>query len=89
MNYYSTYEFTSHTRCVNKSSLISQANMAGFSPLRRRIFLTTFGVATCCKNTNKIGKFTCMHNLKSHLVDTHTGKVAVLSIPYCFLYLCF
>lgn len=35
------------TLCESKVSLISQANMAGFSDLTRRIRFTTEGVATC------------------------------------------
>lgn len=39
----------SQTRCDNSCSLISQANIPGFSCLNLRIFFTTVGVATCYK----------------------------------------
>jgi hypothetical protein len=44
-------EFGSHILCANSWSLISHANIPGFSCLKRRIFLTTVGVATCCNKT--------------------------------------
>lgn len=40
--------FGSHIRCDSNWSRISQANIPGFSCLKRRIFFTTVGVATCC-----------------------------------------
>lgn len=40
--------FGSQMRCDSNWSRISQANMPGFSCLKRRIFFTTVGVATCC-----------------------------------------
>jgi hypothetical protein len=44
-------EFGSHILCARSWSLISHANMPGFSCLKRRIFFTTVGVATCCNKT--------------------------------------
>lgn len=40
--------FGSHIRCDSNWSRISHANIPGFSCLKRRIFFTTVGVATCC-----------------------------------------
>lgn len=40
-------EWGSHTLCATSCSLISQANMPGFSCLNFKIFFTTVGVATC------------------------------------------
>lgn len=41
-------EWGSHTLALRSLSRISHANIPGFSCLRRRIFFTTVGVATCC-----------------------------------------
>jgi hypothetical protein len=43
----------SHTRCDNNVSRISHANKPGFSCFKRKIRLTTVGVATCCKHKKK------------------------------------
>jgi hypothetical protein len=44
-------EWGSHILWAKSWSLISHANMPGFSCLKRRIFFTTVGVATCWNKT--------------------------------------
>lgn len=70
--------------CAINWSLISHANMPGFSCLQRRIFLTTVGVATCYSTSHAYLLHTLYYTTCYTLAQLYT-TVTVLTDIYSLI----